>query len=57
MLNGRCFVVMVCSELGLHRELANSVFDQSGVVLGPWRAQAGFHPSSCSILYSYQDTQ
>ena len=30
---------MVCSELGLHRELANSVLSQFGVILGPWRAQ------------------
>ena len=31
-LNGHGFVVMVCSELGLHRELANSVLDQFGVI-------------------------
>ena len=30
---------MVCSELGLHIELANSILSQSGVILGPWRAQ------------------
>ena len=38
-LNGHGFVIMVCSELGLHRELANSVLSQFGVILGPWRAQ------------------
>ena len=26
------FVIMVCSELGLHRELANSVLSQFGVI-------------------------
>ena len=31
-LNGHGFVVMVCSELGLHRELANSVLNQFGVI-------------------------
>ena len=31
-LNGHGFVVMVCSELGLHRELANSVLHQFGVI-------------------------
>ena len=30
---------MVCGELGLHRELANSVLSQFGVIWGPWRAQ------------------
>ena len=31
-LNGHGFVVMVCGELGLHRELANSVLSQFGVI-------------------------
>ena len=31
-LNGHGFVIMVCSELGLHRELANSVLSQFGVI-------------------------
>ena len=31
-LNGHGFVVMVSSELGLHRELANGVLDQFGVI-------------------------
>ena len=41
-LNGHGFVIMVslvCSELGLHRELANSVLSQFGVIWGPWSAQ------------------
>ena len=38
-LNGHGFVIMVCSELGLHRELTNSVLGQFGVILGPWGAQ------------------
>ena len=38
-LNGHGFVIMVCSELGFHRELTNSVLSQFGVILGPWRAQ------------------
>ena len=31
-LNGHGFVIMVCSELGPHRELANSVLSQFGVI-------------------------
>ncbi len=31
-LNGHGFVIMMCSELGLHRELANSVLSQFGVI-------------------------
>ena len=38
-LNGHGFVIMVCSELGLHRELTNSVLGQFGVIWGPWGAQ------------------
>ena len=34
-LNGHGFVVMVCSELGLHRELAIGVLNQFGVIGGP----------------------
>ena len=58
-LNGHGFVIMVCSELGLHRELANSILSQFGVTLGPWRAMespnlaSGFQSSSCFILYPY----
>ena len=62
-LNGHGFVIMVCSErgseLGLHRELANSVLSQFGVISGPWRAMespnlaSGFQSSSCFILYPY----
>ena len=58
-LNGHGFVIMVCSELGLHRELANSVLSQFGVIWGPWRAMespnlaSGFQSSSCFILYPY----
>ena len=58
-LNGHGFVIMVCSELGLHRELANSVLSQFGVIWGPWRAMespnlaCGFQSSSCFILYPY----
>ena len=50
---------MVCSELGLHGELANSVLSQFGVILGPWRAMespnlaSGFQSSSYFILYPY----
>ena len=53
---------MVCSELGLHRELANSVLSQFGVIWGPWRAMespnlaSGFQSSSYSILYPYIKT-
>ena len=56
------FPCVVCSELGLHRELANSVLSQFGVVCGPWRAMdspnlaSGFQSSSYSILYPYIKT-
>ena len=52
-LNGHGFVVMVCSELGLHRELANSVLNQFRVILGTWRAMEGPLDSICLLTPFY----
>ena len=55
-LNGHGYVIMVCSELGLHRELANSVLSQFGVIEGhggPWRAQTWPLDSNCLLASFY----
>jgi len=54
LLNGYVFVGMVCSKLGLLRELTNSALIQFGMVLVQGEAMTtGFHLAFCSFLCSY----
>ena len=58
-LNGHGFVIMVCSELGLHRELTNSVLRSIWSDLRAMESPnlaSGFQSSSYSILYPYIKT-